>query len=93
MQEKHQLIPLSWRQGGKKRDKNNISKKWGLYGTTLAELVWGVPCSLLGMQVSGEETSVSEVRHIDLVRQSSRQTLKLRTGKRSASYLGFEMTK
>lgn len=93
MQEKHQLIPLSRRQGGKERDKNNISKKWGLYGTTLAELVGGVPCNLLGMQVSGEETSVSEARHTDLVRQSSRQTLKLCTGKRPASYLGFEMRK
>lgn len=73
--------------------KNNISKKWGLYGTTLAELVQKVPCNLLGKQVSEEETLVSKVQHTDLVRQISRQTLKLCTGKQPASYPGSEVRK
>lgn len=51
MQEKHQLIPLARRQGGRESDKNSISKKWGLHGTTLAELELGVPCNLLGKRV------------------------------------------
>lgn len=78
---KHQLIPLARRQGGRESDKNSISKKWGLHGTTSAELELGAPCNLLGKQVSEEETLVSTVRHTDLVRQISRQTLKLCTGK------------
>lgn len=88
MQEKHQLIPLSWRQGGKESDKNNIS-----HGNTLAQLVLGIPCNLLGKQVSEEEMLVSKVRHTDLRRQISRQTLKLCTGKQPMSYLGLEMRK
>lgn len=77
MREKHQLIPLARRQGGRESDKNNVSKKWGLHGSTLAELELGVPCSLLGRQGSEEETLVSTARHTDLVRQISKTDIKI----------------
>lgn len=79
---------------GKKVTKTVLVRiMWGLYGTTSADLVLGLPCNLLGKQASEEETLVSKVRHTDLVRQISRQTLKLCTAGRPTGYLGFEMRK
>lgn len=40
MREKHQLIPLARRQGGRESDKNSISKKWGLHGSISAVKSW-----------------------------------------------------
>lgn len=47
MREKHQLIPLARRQGGRESDKNSISKEWGLHGST-SEVRVGSPMQFAG---------------------------------------------
>lgn len=79
--EKHQLIPLARRQGGRESDKNSISKKWELHGSTSAVRV-GSP-----MQFAGKAKWVRKkhwlVRHGTQTwwDRFQRQTLKLCTGK------------
>lgn len=49
----------------------------GITWRTLAELELGVPCNLLGRQVSEEETLVSTAQHTDLVRQIPKTHIKI----------------